>query len=205
MFPTTSQILNHYLIQLSISLLILIALAAFSLWRILSARAENREGKSDLRPWLFALAGLLIWVAGAYVINAPMIRALLYRWNPQQIAEIRVTQLSGGKSVVINDRNLIASGFRFLPEAVGYSQENERLLPEGYRIEIKLDGASNYSPMSISAHRQTRRGANGVQDVNVVAVMTDKSQSLILSSSPFHSWLRRNIDPLFAPPPLVVP
>lgn len=205
MFPTTSQILNQYLIQLSISLLVLIALAAFSLWRIKSARAETREGKSDLRPWLFALAGLLIWVMGAYVINAPMIRALRYRWIPQQIVEIRVTQLSGEKSAVINDRNIIASGFRFLPEAAGYSQENERLLPEGYRIEVKLEGASNYSPLSVIAHRQTRRGASGVQDVSVVAVSTDHTPSLFLSSPSFHSWLRRNVDPLFAPPPLVVP
>jgi len=206
MFPTVSQILNQYLITISVSVFVLIVVLAFSLWRIISTRKDAEAGKSDLRPWLFAVAGLLLWIAGAYLFNAPMFRALRHRVAPEQIAEIRVTKLGTDKSAVINDREIIANGFKVLPNAKGYSLENERLLPDGYGIDIKLEGTANYSPLRLTAHRQSRQGASGVQEVNVVAISTDpNSQGLILSSVAFHNWLRRNVDPLFAPPPLVVP
>lgn len=205
MFPTTAQILNQYLLPVSFSLFALVVIAGFSLWLILGARAEAGTGKTDLRPWLFAAAGLLVWMAGAYVFNGSMFSMFRQQLDLQRIAEIRVTSLGNGKSMTIKDRTVIASGFSQLPTAKGYSLDNERLLPDGYRIELMLDGAANYSPLRVNAHRQSRRGSAGIQPVTIVAVSeSDDSSGVILNSPAFHSWLRRNVDPLFAPPPVIV-
>ena len=49
MFPTTSQILNNYILQISVSLFALLVSAIFFGWLIKGARKDARDGKSGTR------------------------------------------------------------------------------------------------------------------------------------------------------------
>lgn len=207
MFPTTSQILNNYLLPMAVSLFALLLVAVFAVWRLRAARADSVEGKSDLRPKLFSAAALLVWIAGAYFFNAPMFSALRHRINPQQIAELRVKQLGSDQKapVVISDRAQIADGLKMLVNAAGYSQAQERFLPDGYEIELKPEGAADYLPMKLTAYRQSRRPPGGAVQVSVVAVSNGSDTAAInFSSASFHTWLKKNVDPLFPALPINV-
>ena len=65
MFPTTSQILNNYILQISVSLFALLVSVIFFGWLIKGARQDARDGKSGTRFKLFAAAGLLVWIGAA--------------------------------------------------------------------------------------------------------------------------------------------
>ncbi len=203
MFPTTSQILNNYLVTMSVSLFALVLVAVFAIWQIRSAGKDAIGGKSDLRPKLFAAAGLLLWIAGAYFFNWPIFTALKHRINPEQIVELRVKQLGDSQKapIVISDRALIAAGLKTLANAPGYSMVQERFMPDGYEIELKSEGAAEYLPVRLMAYRQSRRPPSGAVPVSIVAVSAQPGAAEMNFSSPsFHSWLRRNVDPLFVTP-----
>lgn len=208
MFPTTSQILNNYLLPLAISVFALLLVAGFSLWQLRSTRADANEGKSDLRPKLFSAVALLAWLAAAYFFNWPLVSALRHRIAPEQIAELRITPLGDSKKapVVFSDRQQIAEGLKLLGNAAGYnSQDHERLLPDGYEIELKPEGAAEYLPTKLLAHRQSRRPPSGAVQVSVVAVSHNPgTAAMSFSSANFHAWLKKYVDPLFPAPPMNV-
>ncbi len=201
MFPTTSQILNNYILQISVSLFALLVSLIFFGWLIKGARRDARGGRSGTRFKLFAAVGLLAWVGAAFVFYPPIIKTFRYRFDPQRIVEIRLTQLENEKlpPVVITDRELIATGFKLLTPAVGYSPDHERLWPEGYTIEIKMEGAADYSPMRLTTHRRTRKFTTGAMTpISIVTVSADPNAEAMNFTCPaFHSWLRKNVDPLF--------
>lgn len=210
MFPTTSQIINNYLVHLfGIFLMVLIGAGVF--YRLIRGKSANaREERTDVRNWIFVGLAFLMMLVVLYFILPPVVNAFRYRFDPAQIAEIRVTKLGGelkpgaelAKPVVITDRELIAKGFQTLTRATGYNINHERFLPDGYGIDIKLVGSSDYSPLHLVAYRQSRKSSSGTVPISVVAVdpYTDAAP-LNFSSPAFHSWLRRHVDPLFAPPP----
>lgn len=209
MFPTTSQILNNYILQISVSLFALLVSMIFFGLLIKGARKDARDGKSGTRYKLFAAAGLLVWIGAAFVVYPPIIRAFRHRLDPQRIVEIRLTQLENEKQppVVITDRELIAAGFIPMTTAVGYTPDHERLWPEGYTIEVKMEGSADYSPLRLTTHRRTRRFVTGAMiPVSVVTVSADPNAAAMNFSSPaFHAWLRKNVDPLFVVKPPILP
>jgi hypothetical protein len=208
MFPTTSQILNNYLLPMAVSLFALLVVAGFAIWLIRSARADTSEGKSDLRPKLFSVAALLVWLAGATFFNWPMISALRQRIAPEQIAELRIKPLgdSNKAPVVFNDRAKIAEGLKVIVNAAGYNgHDKERFMPDGYEIELKPEGAADFLPMKLMAHRQSRRPPGGAVQVSVVAISSSAEKTTMnFSSANFHTWLKKHVDPLFVEKPLAV-
>lgn len=209
MFPTTSQILNNYLIHLA-GVFVMLLVGAVILYRLVKSRNAAREEEGTVGKKTFGVLALLILVVAALFVARPMVNAFRYRFDPQQIAEIRMTRLGDEtrpgletpKQVVITDSALIAKGFQSLFAATGYSLDHEHFLPDGYRIEIKPAGSSDYSPMHLIAYRQSRKSTSGAVPVNIVAVNSStNAASMDFSSPAFHSWLRKNVDPLFAPPP----
>ncbi|MDX2042229.1 MAG: hypothetical protein SF097_13325 [Acidobacteriota bacterium] len=208
MFPTTSQILNNYLLPMAVSLFALLLVAVFAVWLLRSARKDAGEGKSDLRPKLFSAAALLVWIAGTVFFNWPMLTALRHRIHPSQIAELRVRPLGNDKKtpVVINDRAQISEGLNLLANAAGYnSVGQERFIPDGYEIEIKPEGAADYLPTKLTAYRQTRRPPGGAVQVSVVAVsINSETDGINFSSGKFHTWLKKYVDPLFVEKPMAV-
>lgn len=204
MFPTTSQILNNYLLPMSVSLFALLLVVGFAVWQLRAARAD---AEGAIRPKLFVAVVLLAWIAGAAFFNWPMVSALRQRIHPEQIVELRVKQLGNESKppVVISDRAVIASGLKVLPNAAGYSETHERFLPDGYEIEVKPEGAADFLPMKLTAYRQSRRPPSGAVQVSVVAVTSNPGSAAInFSSASFHTWLKKNVDPLFPAPPMNV-
>lgn len=204
MFPTTSQILNNYLLPMAISVFALLLVLAFAIWQLRSARAD---AVGTMRPKLFIAVALLAWIAGTAFFNWPMVSALRQRIHPEQIVELRVKQLGNESKapVVISDRAVIASGLKMLPNAAGYSETQERFLPDGYEIEVKPEGAADFLPMKLIAYRQSRRPPSGAVQVNVVSVSGHSGASAInFSSVNFHSWLNKYVEPLFVEKPVAV-
>ena len=210
MFPTASQIINNYLISL-FGIFLMFLVGGGVLYRLIWGKSANaREGRTDVRNWIFVGLAFSMMLVVLYLILPPVVNAFRYRFDPAQVAEIRVTKLGGelkpgaeiAKPIVISDRELIAKGFQPLTSAAGYNINHERFLPDGYGIDIKLVGSSDYSPLHLVAYRQSRKSSSGAVPVSVVAVdpYTDAAP-LNFSSPAFHSWLRKHIDPLFAPPP----
>lgn len=209
MFPTTSQILNNYLIHLA-GVFVMLLVGAVILYRLVKSRNAASEEEGNVGKKTFGALALLILVVAALFVARPMFNAFRYRFDLQQIVDIRVTKLGNEttpgvetpKSVVITDPELIAKGFQSLPNATGYSLDHEHFLPDGYGIDVKLAGKSDYSPLHLIAYRQSRKSTSGSVPVNVVAVNSSaNAASMDFSSPAFHSWLRKNVDPLFAPPP----
>ncbi|MFN0112936.1 MAG: hypothetical protein ACKVZH_29095 [Blastocatellia bacterium] len=215
MFPTTSQIFNNYLPHLfAVSLTLVLGLGL--LFRFIKGKnAEAREEGAAPANWAFIGVALLMASVITYFTVPPLVNAFRYRFNPQQIVEIRFIKLGDEKPgvekhapVVITDRALIAKGFQTLTTATGYSVNHEHFLPDGYGIDFKLEGSNDYSPMHLTAYRQTRRaGSNSVSDpVSIVSVNSYlNAADMNLNCPAFHSWLKKYVDPLFAPPPVNLP
>lgn len=205
MFPTTSQILNNYLLPMAVSLFALLLVAGFAVWQLRAARAD---ADGTMRPKLFVVVALLAWIAGAAFFNWPMVSALRQRIHPEQIAELRVKQLGNESKtpVVINDRAQISEGLNLLANAAGYnSVGQERFMPDGYEIEIKPEGAADYLPTKLTAYRQARRPPSGAVQVSVVAVsINSEADGINFSSGKFHTWLKKYVDPLFVEKPMAV-
>lgn len=204
MFPTTSQILNNYLLAMAVSVFALLLVVGFAVWQLRAARAD---AEGTMRPKLFVAAALLAWIAGTAFFNWPIVSALRHRIHPEQIVELRFTPLGKESKapVVISDRTVIASGLKMLPNAAGYSDTQERFLPDGYEIEVKPEGAAEFLPMKLTAYRQSRRPPSGAVQVNVVSVSGNSGASAInFSSVNFHSWLKKYVDPLFVEKPMAV-
>ncbi|MBS1787675.1 MAG: hypothetical protein JST85_08135 [Acidobacteria bacterium] len=216
MFPTTSQILNNYLLQL-VALILMLVVGIGLLIRFIRARSpEARKEGSYPANWAFIGVALVIAFVVCYFSLPALVNAFRYRFDPQQITEIRVTKLSDPSSantkkaepVVITDRELIAKGFQTLTTAAGYGANHERLLPDGYGIDFKLAGSNDYSPMHLIAYRMSRKAGESTTTtpVSVIAVSTYQEAADITFNCPaFHTWLRKNVDPLFAPPPINLP
>lgn len=216
MFPTTSQILNNYLLQL-VALILMILVGIGLLIRFIGgrSRAAREEGASPAN-WAFIGVALVIALAISYFSLPALVNAFRYRFDPQQIVEIRVTKLfdpanpnaKKAEPVVITNRELITKGFQTLSTATGYNINHEHFLPDGYGIDFKLAGSSEYSPMHMIAYRLSRKAGESTTTtpVSVVSVSTHQEAADITFNCPaFHSWLRKNVDPLFAPPPINLP
>ncbi len=204
MFPTTSQILNNYLLPMAVSLFALLLVAVFAIWQLRAARAD---AEGTMRPKLFVAVALLAWIAGTAFFNWPMVNALRQRIHSERIVELRFKPLGDESKapVVISDREVIANGLKLLPNAAGYSETQERFLPDGYEIEVKPEGATEFLPMKLIAYRQSRRPPSGAVQVNVVSVSGISGDSAInFSSVNFHSWLKKYVDPLFVEKPMAV-
>ncbi len=216
MFPTTSQIFNNYLPHLFAVFVTLTVGIGLLVMFIRGKSAQAREAGTYAGNWAFIGVAFLIALVVTYFSLPPLVNAFRYRFDPQQIVEIRVTKLGdttkpgGGKwePVIINNRELIAKGFQTLTTAKGYNINHEHFLPDGYGIDFKLEGSSDYSPMHLVAYRSSRQaGATSVSTpVSVVAVNSYLNAADLNFSCPaFHTWLKRNVDPLFVPPPVILP
>lgn len=216
MFPTTSHIFNNYLPHLFALFLALVMGGGLLIRYIRGRRAATREERTNAGNWAFIGVAVVIALVVSYFSLPPLVNAFRYRFDPQQIVEIRVIKLGNEtkrdgtkwEPVIINNRELIAKGFQTLTTAKGYNINHERFQPDGYGIDFKLEGSSDYSPMHLTAYRSSRQaGASTVNTpVSVVAVSSYLGAAdLNFSCVAFHNWLRRNVDPLFVQPPVNLP
>ncbi len=216
MFPTTSQIINNYLPHMFAVFLTLVVGLSLLIRFIRARSSAAREEGSYPANWAFIGVALVIAFVVSYFSLPPLVNAFRYRFDPQQIVEIRVIKLGdetkrdGTKwePVIFNNRELIAKGFQTLTTAKGYNINHERFQPDGYGIDFKLQGSSDYSPMHLTAYRSSRQAsaASVNTPVSVVSVSSYMNAADLNFSCPaFHSWLRKNVDPLFVQPPITLP
>lgn len=216
MFPTTTQIINNYLPQMFAVFLTLVVGLGLLIRFIRARSAAAREEGSYAANWAFIGVALLMAFMVSYFSLPALVNAFRYRFDPQQIVEIRVIKLGNEtkrdgtkwEPVIINNREQIAKGFQTLTTAKGYNINHERFLPDGYGIDFKLEGSSDYSPMHLTAYRSSRQAAASTTNTQVSVVSVSPSlnaAALDFSCPAFHTWLKKNVDPLFVQPPITLP
>lgn len=216
MFPTTSQIINNYLPHMFAVFLTLVIGLGLLIRFIMARSAAAREEGSYPANWAFIGVALLIAFVVSYFSLPPLVNAFRYRFDPQQIVEIRVIKLGNEtkrdgtkwEPVIINNREQIARGFQTLTTATGYHINHEHFQPDGYGIDFKLAGSTDYSPMHLTAYRFSRKASAGTVNTPVSVVSVSSylgAADLDFSCPAFHTWLRKNVDPLFVQPPIILP
>jgi hypothetical protein len=205
-FPSSWELVRLYNGFLLSGPLILCASAGF--WIKLFRSFRNRAKQHPPRRATLASAGVLTLLIGSahfLGIYASVANAWRFRFDPGEVAELRITRLldeTGAAAEepprVITDRAVILQGMSTLSASRAHWRNHEHFL-DGYQIEIVIPKAAGSRKSFVSVFRRSnRRGDLAV----VIPHLGVSHQGTVnnageYSCPAFHEWVARKIDPLF--------
>lgn len=205
-FPSTWQLIRHFNVFLLSGPVVLVVSAGFWFQWARSFRTPATVPMKTPRSrlLLFAVATLVIGAVHFLGIYASVRNAWKFRFEPREVAEIRVVRVSEEGTPLetptksISDRMLLTDGLSSLSHAESRRRNHEHYL-DGYRMQIVMSAGASAVQRYLSVYRKSSRAG----PVTVVIPHLEPGHQGTVQNAgeytcpAFLDWVAKNVDPLF--------
>jgi hypothetical protein len=202
-FPSAGLLLRQYNVFLFSGPLLILGTLGYWGYRIFRRRGpESPPSPPPGKALLASGAALLIGVVHFLGIYASLANARNFRFDPKDVAELRVVRMgeegraTSGDPKTIRDRAMLDDGLSRLVESESRHRNHEHY-SDGYRIQIVIPGSP--ADRYLSVYRRSSGGGA----VSVVIPHLGASHAGTVnhageySCPEFLAWVAKSIDPLF--------
>jgi len=202
-FPSAGLLLRYYNVFLFSGPLLILGTLGYWGYRFFHRRTpESPPSTPRGKALLASSAVLLIGVVHFLGIYASLANALNFRFDPKDVAELRVVRVgeegraTSGDTKTIRDRAILEGGLSLLVASESRHRNHEHY-SDGYRIQIVIPGSP--ADRYVSVYRRSSGGGA----VSVVIPHLGEGHAGTVNHAgqygcpQFLDWVAKTIDPLF--------